>query len=244
VQPLTIALVAFVLLFSAGLLGLRMQPHERHAADGSRDGIRLVQTLLTGMTAAAIGMLLATSSGRFRDQESTVAALASKVAVLDLLLREYGPETGEIRLQLQRKTEAARDDIRGAARLRIADDLPLLEMVLPLTPRDDRQRIVQAQILRYAMDISEGRATLMTRENTYGIQPAMIALLIGWLMILFFATGLYAPINAMMVTAMLCGALSLSSALLLVLEQDRPFHGLLPVTAVPLEEALRVMRSR
>jgi hypothetical protein len=84
----------------------------------------------------------------------------------------------------------------------------------------------------------------MTRENTYGIQPAMILVLVGWLVVLFFASGLYAPANRMMITAMVVGALAFASALLMVLEQDRPFHGLLPVTTAPLDEALKVMESR
>ena len=32
-------------------------------------------------------------------------------------------------------------------------------------------------------------------------------------------------------------------ALMLVLEQDRPFHGLLPVSAAPLDEALKAIRN-
>jgi len=244
VQPITIAILSFATFVLAGLFGLWLRPDKTHETDGSRDAIRLVQTLLTSMTAAAIGLLLASSSGRFREQEATVATLASKVAVLDLLLKEYGPQTTPVREALRHKTEAARDDIRGSTRGSVKADLPLIEALLLLAPKDDQQRYLHAQIMRYAMEITEGRAALMTRENTYGIQPAMILVLVGWLVVLFFASGLYAPANRMMIAAMVVGALAFASALLMVLEQDRPFHGLLPVTTAPLDEALKVMESR
>jgi hypothetical protein len=46
-QPVAVALIAFVCFFGAGLAGLWIRPHHEHATDGSRDAVRLVQTLLT-----------------------------------------------------------------------------------------------------------------------------------------------------------------------------------------------------
>ena len=241
-QPIAVALIAFVCFFGAGLAGLWIRPHQEHATDGSRDAVRLVQTLLTGMTAAAIGMLLASSSGRFREQETTVADLASKVLLLDMVLREYGDAAQPVRRALIERTERARDDI-GAVKVDSAKAMPLLEWILPIEPTTPREVFLHSQMARLAMEITQQRAQLMTRENAYGIQPAMMVLLIVWLTVLFFATGLYAPANRTIIAAMGIGAVAFSSALLLVLEQDRPFHGLLPVSAAPLDEALRAIRN-
>jgi hypothetical protein len=242
-QPVAVALIAFVCFFGAGLAGLWIRPHQEHATDGSRDAVRLVQTLLTGMTAAAIGMLLASSSGRFREQETTVADLASKVLLLDMVLREYGDAAQPVRRALIERTERARNDISAAAKVDIAKATPLLEWILPIEPSTPREVFLHSQMARLAMEITQQRAQLMTRENAYGIQPAMMVLLIVWLTVLFFATGLYAPSNRTIIAAMGIGAVAFSSALLLVLEQDRPFHGLLPVSAAPLDEALRAIRN-
>ena len=241
-QPIAVALIAFVCFFGAGLAGLWIRPHHEHATDGSRDAVRLVQTLLTGMTAAAIGMLLASSSGRFREQETTVADLASKVLLLDMVLREYGDAAQPVRRALIERTERARDDI-GAVKVDSAKAMPLLEWILPIEPTTPREVFLHSQMTRLAMEITQQRAQLMTRENAYGIQPAMMVLLIVWLTVLFFATGLYAPANRTIIAAMGIGAVAFSSALMLVLEQDRPFHGLLPVSAAPLDEALKAIRN-
>jgi hypothetical protein len=241
-QPIAVALIAFVCFFGAGLAGLWIRPHHEHATDGSRDAVRLVQTLLTGMTAAAIGMLLASSSGRFREQETTVADLASKVLLLDMVLREYGDAAQPVRRALIERTERARADI-GAVKVDSAKAMPLLEWILPIEPTTPREVFLHSQMARLAMEITQQRAQLMTRENAYGIQPAMMVLLIVWLTVLFFATGLYAPANRTIIAAMGIGAVAFSSALMLVLEQDRPFHGLLPVSAAPLDEALKAIRT-
>ena len=171
-----------------------------------------------------------------------MADLASKVLLLDMVLREYGDAAQPVRRALIERTERARDDI-GAVKVDSAKAMPLLEWILPIEPTTPREVFLHSQMTRLAMEITQQRAQLMTRENAYGIQPAMMVLLIVWLTVLFFATGLYAPANRTIIAAMGIGAVAFSSALMLVLEQDRPFHGLLPVSAAPLDEALKAIRN-
>jgi hypothetical protein len=148
-----------------------------------------------------------------------------------------------VRRALIERTERARNDISAAAKVDIAKATPLLEWILPIEPSTPREVFLHSQMARLAMEMTQQRAQLMTRENAYGIQPVMMILLIVWLTVLFLATGLYAPANRTMIVALGIGAVAFSSALLLVLEQDRPFHGLLPVSAAPLDEALRAIRT-
>jgi hypothetical protein len=58
-----------------------------------------------------------------------------------------------------------------------------------------------------------------------------------WLTTTFASFGLFAPRNGMVVTVLFICALSVSSALFLVLEMDGPFDGLLKVAADPLRAA-------
>ena len=50
--------------------------------------------------------------------------------------------------------------------------------------------------------------------------------------------GLFAPRNATVVFALLLGALSVSAAIFLILELDRPFGGLIQISSVLLRNAV------
>jgi hypothetical protein len=67
--------------------------------------------------------------------------------------------------------------------------------------------------------------------------PFLVALLF-WLTLTFASFGLFAPRNALVVTVLFVCALSVASAVFLVLEMDGPFDGLLKVSAEPLRRAL------
>jgi hypothetical protein len=58
-----------------------------------------------------------------------------------------------------------------------------------------------------------------------------------WLTITFTSFGLFAPRNAMVVAVLFVCALSVASALFLVLEMDGPFDGVLKVSPEPLRSA-------
>ncbi|MOA53081.1 hypothetical protein D3C78_1764830 [compost metagenome] len=64
-----------------------------------------------------------------------------------------------------------------------------------------------------------------------------LVVLLSWLTITFSSFGLFAPRNAMVVTVLFVCALSVGSAVFLILEMDGPFYGLLKVSADPLRAA-------
>ena len=63
-------------------------------------------------------------------------------------------------------------------------------------------------------------------------------ILLFWLTITFTIFGLLAPGNATVRTVFLVCALSVGSAMFLILELDGPFHGLIRVRAGPMRFAL------
>lgn len=64
-----------------------------------------------------------------------------------------------------------------------------------------------------------------------------IAILLFWLMITFTSFGLFAPRNTMVFVVLFVCALSVGSAVFLVLEMDGPFDGLIRVSSEPLRYA-------
>jgi len=66
--------------------------------------------------------------------------------------------------------------------------------------------------------------------------PFLVVLLF-WLTITFTSFGLFAPRNATVLAVLFVCALSVGSAVFLILEMDGPFDGLLKVSADPLRYA-------
>jgi hypothetical protein len=67
--------------------------------------------------------------------------------------------------------------------------------------------------------------------------------LILWLFVLFVSFGLFAPRNAVVVAALLVGALAISGAVLLIVDMDSPYEGMLIVSPEPMQHALAQMNS-
>jgi len=66
----------------------------------------------------------------------------------------------------------------------------------------------------------------------------MLAVVISWLMIIFFSFSMLAPTNAPAITALVVSALSVCGAIFLILELDRPFGGLIGLSSEPMRNAL------
>jgi len=60
----------------------------------------------------------------------------------------------------------------------------------------------------------------------------------GELAIIFATFGLFAPRNATVVAALFVCALSVSGAILLILEMNSPFAGLMKISSAPMRDAL------
>jgi hypothetical protein len=59
-----------------------------------------------------------------------------------------------------------------------------------------------------------------------------------WLAILFLSFGLFSPPNGTVIAALLLVALSVSAAIFLIMELDRPFNGMIQISSEPFDNAL------
>jgi hypothetical protein len=59
-----------------------------------------------------------------------------------------------------------------------------------------------------------------------------------WISMLFLGFGLFARVNTTVIAAFLTGALSVSSAIFLILELSEPYGGLMALSDAPLRNAL------
>ena len=79
---------------------------------------------------------------------------------------------------------------------------------------------------------------MFEQETSSSISVPFLVVVVFWLTIIFVSFGLFAPPNVMVITTLLLCALSVSGAIFLVLELDRPFDGLVQISSAPMEHVL------
>jgi hypothetical protein len=78
---------------------------------------------------------------------------------------------------------------------------------------------------------------IVTPQDT--ISLPLIILMVFWLVMIFGVFGLTSPRNRVVYAALLMCALSVSSAIYLILDLDKPLDGLINVSSEPMRSALR-----
>ena len=106
-----------------------------------------------------------------------------------------------------------------------------------LSPSNDNQRWLQARALQLGADLSQARWLLM-QEVGSAIPMPFLVVVVSWLALIFASLGLFAPRNATVWVVIVLCAISVSTAVFLILELDRPFQGLITLSKEPLRNAL------
>ncbi len=78
----------------------------------------------------------------------------------------------------------------------------------------------------------------MFEQESSRIPRLFLAILLFWVTIIFISFGLFARPNATLIASLFVCALSVSGAVYLILDMDRPFEGLIQVSSAPLRDAL------
>jgi hypothetical protein len=215
---------------------------EEHAGAETRDLVKLGMGLIGTMTALVLGLLIASAKSSFDTQRNGLAQLAGNVVFLDRTLAHYGPETKEVRDMLrfavtdmlQRTWPEEYDG--GKSRTEGRYEV-IYDKIQALTPKNDAQQTLKAQAWKVAADIGQTRWLLFAQKGR-SIPTPFLVVMVSWLTLLFASFALFAPSNATVLVTFLVCALSIASAVLLILELDQPFDGLLRLSSEPLRDAL------
>jgi len=249
VNSTSVSIAVFVCTFGGALLGMRLSKAlpEHHLDSGSRDTIKLGIGLIATMTALVLGLITASAKGSFDAVDGAVKQAAIQVLTLDRTLARYGPETAEIRQALQRLLGARIQTIWPEHAVKLIDLDPLrsgsatmseglADAIRGLKPRDDHQRGLQSR----ALDITEALLQmrwLVLADAEASVPLPFLLILFFWLTATFTCFGLLAPRHGTVIAVLFICALSIASALFLVLEMGAPFDGVLRVSGEPLRNA-------
>jgi hypothetical protein len=239
---LYISVVAFVAMFGGSLLGIfiaRALP-EHHLSEGSATAVKLSAGIVVSLTSLVLALMLSSANSSFSANTGLVKKLSSDLIYLDHVLRIYGPEAREARAALRTYAVKKNEELFPASVPSTANRETayllnvLLEATLALSPTDRRHPALLSQ----ALAINGERGLLWENPGTT-VPREFLYVLILWLALIFASFGLFAPVNATVITSFFISSLAVTGAVLMLLELGDPMHhGLLHVSSDPLRRAL------
>ncbi len=241
-----VAVLVFVFVFGAALVGLAIRVPASHQDGETKDLLKLVMGLVSTITALVLSLLIASAHGSYSTQENEVQQLGAQIVQLDGLFAHYGPEASGCRAQLRRMVQAELARLwpdaaatQGAAHASQiyspAEDL--FATVADLTPKSEAQRSAQARALQL-MTSTGTTIRLLYLQAGGSVSWPFFVMLVLWIVMLFVGYGLFATNNATAISALFAGALTVACAIFLILEMNQPFGGMMKLSSVPIESAL------
>jgi|SRR5271156_3306121 len=246
-SSLGLSFIVLACVFGGAVCGIllnRVLPPNHLSAD-SKDVVRMGMGLVATMAALVLGLLVSSAKSFYDAQSTELTQMSASVILLDRLLAHYGPETKEARDLLRGTVADSIDRTWPQERIQPSklgapsDTGPeaLIRKIQSLSPKDDQQRSIQAQALSIVMGLTQTR-WLMYEQGANSVSEPMLVILVFWLTAIFVSFGLFAPRNATVIIALFVAALSVSGAILLILDMYSPFGGLIQISSGPLRTTL------
>jgi hypothetical protein len=253
VSPLSMSAIVFGCVLGGMFFGifLRNRLPENHLSGATKDVVRLGTGLIGTIAALVLGLLIGSANSTYQTQSTQIQQLTANIIVLDRTLAEYGPEADLARNLLRRAVVAVADGIwresgsdsrKGEPFEASAAGLAFYDEILKLSPRDDRQRSLQARAIDAAQDLAKTRLLLFA-EAGMTIPMPFLVVLVSWLAIIFASFSLFADNNATTIGALGIFGLSASASIFLILELSQPFSGIMMIPSEQLRNALAPLGS-
>jgi hypothetical protein len=246
VDPVIIGCIVLSCVFGGAIVGMflhRILP-EHHLSTESKDVIKLGMALTSTMSALVLALLIASAKTSYDAQRNELTQISATIILLDRGLAHYGPETAGARDVLRRYVAQMLDQLwsKGNASAAPAEPTSALgasfyDKVEGLSPQNEVQRSLKAQALKMSVDLGQTR-WLLFEQGGSSIPMPFLVLLIFWVTTIFLSFGLFAPPNATVIATLLLCSLSVSGAIFLILELDRPFAGVIQISSAPLSNAI------
>jgi hypothetical protein len=242
VSSLVISAIVLASVFGGALLGMALRPRipEAHLAAESRDIMRVAMGLVGTVSALVLGLLVASAKSAYDTRKNEVTSLAARVVMLDRALAHYGPEAKGVRALLGERTRRLIELIWREELSWGPEDTRseiVYDQIQALVPQTEAQQAIKEAALEDVAAIGEAR-WLMYAQRGSAVSTVLLVTVVFWLTVTFVSFGLLAPRNKTVVATLFVCALSVSGAILLILELDHPFHGLIRISDAPMRDVV------
>lgn len=248
---LIIALTAFLFTFvgvGGGWLIKRLLPGHQ-VPDSCKEIVKTASGLMATLVALVIGLLVSSAKSSYDITNNSLTQLGAKSIILDRIMQRIGPDAQPLRVAMARALEGAMEKIWPSdfskapdmeAIEKDRDGGEILERISALPAKTEEQKKLRDQAEKTMAEILQARWYII-EQNQNVLPPMLIAMLILWLTILYLFFSLLAPHNGLALFSLAFSALSVSTALFIIMELNRPFQGVVRVSKAPLEKALQIM---
>jgi hypothetical protein len=247
-DPLAVAAIFAVVVLAGAFVGRFARAHlpPQHLDAETKDMVKIGVGFLATLAALVLGLVVASAKSAFDTRTLEVQAGAAKIIQLDQALVRIGPESAPAR-ELLRKVVASRigqfthpDFAEALLRDATSGESGASKMeglIRKLAAADESKRSQWERVERLVEDVTQIIAQA-TAQSGSAIMTPMLVLLGFWFSLIMAGWNLVSPRNGTTQAVNVLCALSLAGAILLLLEMDRSFGGLITVSDQPLRAAL------
>ncbi|MFM0738440.1 hypothetical protein PQQ51_14450 [Paraburkholderia xenovorans] len=255
------ALLVFAFLLIATGVGVSVRPllPEEHKAHETVQLIQLVIGMLVTFAALVLGLMTASAKASFDTASNDLRTYAADLIEFDTTLQEYGRDTDAARQLLRTYTAAAiastwpreaappgdypkdlgtPDNSNSMENARLGDMLTEVGRQLRQLHAHDplQQRALDDALTQYRRAV-DARWKIIEEAHSSISQP-FFKTLTFWLCVIFLSFGLIAPRNALALVTITLGAVSIASAIYVIVDLDTPFTGPIVISSMPMRDAL------
>ena len=243
------ACVIFVGAVAGDLLQWLLPAH--HLTD-AKTAITTVQALVTALLALVLGLLIWTSYGVYAQQHTEIMTLAGQVLQLDIVLDRLGTDGLRGRALLRDQLAAMRKRFWGdngesgppipyeVARVELSQADCFYAALKPATDEDE-DSLEQARSLSTSIVMT---ILLMGRQLRNPVPHALINSVVLWAVLVFCCIGTTATLNPLSIVVEFIGAVSVASAIFLILEFSQPYSGWFRILPAGMDERIEELSQR
>ncbi len=242
---------AFLASFASILIGAAVGMVLRRAlpADllegGSKEAIRLGAGFLSTLAALVIGLMIASAKNTYDNQNTNIRQLGTNAVLVDQMLTKYGAEAKAARTLLRETIPSAtariwRENIAGnggGSLCRQQTGERFYNAIENLKPANAEQTSLKARIIQLTTEMGRTRLLVFTQGED-AIPIPFFIVLVFWLVVIFASFSLFAEPGPIVVASTLLFAISVSSALFLIVDLSHPFDGLMQISNHHLQMVL------
>ena len=255
-------LLVFFLLFVATGLGVWARPllPEEHKAHETVQLVQLVIGMPVTFAALVLGLMTASAKAGFDTASNDLRTYSADLIEFDTTLRECGGDADPARQLLRQYTAAAiastwpgepappgeypkdigtQNNSQRLENVRLGDMLTAVGRQLRQLEAHDplQQRALDDALTQYQR-VVDARWKIIEEAHSSISQPFFTTLTF-WLCVIFLSFGLIAPRNTLALVTISLGAVSIASAVYVIVDLDTPFTGPIVVSSQPMRDALR-----
>jgi hypothetical protein len=243
-DSLVLSAVSLLCLGVGAAIGFasRSRLPEHHLTRESYDVIRLAAGLLATLVALVLSLLISSANSFYNTVDGEYRESLAGIQQLDDRLKSYGPAAAPARGTLRALVARSFDQHwpgegfnQAAETVSLAD---LERQVLALEPRSVAEKWYQAQALETLGRIGHIQSLLRNQYRSQGVPLPLLAVVLLCAAAIFGSFGLYVPANGTILTAISVAGLAVAAAVLLIVELNSPFEGLLRLSSGPAHQLM------